>query len=701
MNKIGVKEIKLGFLTIEKWLNRNAFKINFKRGFISFTEYAMAFVLALSKYKNFEIYLLYGGSRFSLKFECPLKDIHSICFFNLELPKLFDLQLSLYDVRDKKTHKTRRKVAYWVLNTQNFKYYNSDVLNNLFQRTFDIALFPLLWYIKFTFGLDEFNWLQFVFNIEKDNSNTLVFEIKLNLLCFFVQFTIGENTVIRDVNTFFYKDFHTLKTFGADIYKTDIYGDNIITGEIINKNLPFLYALLEWEHFDFERFDTDYILRIGAEKWIYRKKIFEFLIKHINYIRDWEYIEKFKEDLVPYAYWQLCQMRNNPIPQIREQAKKSVKEKFKSWLKEHFRFSICNKYGFDLFFFLKGIGYNYLDFNLRKLDKFNVESNFTLNFSRDFGIKNYLITDFKDWKQLSIRIARNNVYSLQIVSNILGISQDFRIKTIYDEVMYNFKEQRLMTTEEIISQDCLNKNIDTSEPKERRKKYKEFYFSKFIKIYNNNYLNKPYGRTIEFALPFNHYIKLTFNRQHYYNYKNETNIEFACNFDKGNAWCDKNRYIRLKLSAFKHYFKIVLGENTINRHSVIHSDKSLAKITTKNFDEKILNRLFETEIKPHQTWIFKKIVNKGIDLSKLNFDNLIYQLAFKHNYHKATLDYMLQVARDNNARLYFLDENETKSNTDIIKSLREELLSDFTDEVLEQLVKYVKKQEDISPKLTH
>lgn len=34
---------------------------------------------------------------------------------------------------------------------------------------------------------------------------------------------------------------------------------------------------------------------------------------------------------------------------------------------------------------------------------------------------------------------------------------------------------------------------------------------------------------------------------------------------------------------------------------------------------------------------------------------------------------MLQIAKNNNARLYFSDENLTKSNADIIKSLREKL----------------------------
>lgn len=695
-NKIGIKEIKIGFLTIEKWLNRNAFKINFKIGFLNFTESAIVLLLALSKYKKLEFNMFYGGNDFSIKLKCPIKDVHSICFFEFQLPKLFDIQLEFYDSREKETQELKDKVVYWDLNTQHFKYCNLDVLNYPFQRTFDFALFPLLWYIKSTLGFDKFNWLQFVFDIKKDDCNALNLKIRLNLFCFFIEFAIGENSVIRDINTLYYEDFHTLKIFGADIHKSDIYGNNIITTQLTNQNLPFLYALLEWENFDFEKLDTDEMLITGAEKWTYEKEIFELLLKHVNYIKNWKKIEERKEDLEPYAYWQLCKIKDNPIPNVANKTEISIKEKIQSWINKHFKFWIEKNSLFDLHLFLKGIGYNYLDFNWQTLDKYNVESNFTILFSRDFGIKNYLYTDFSNWKQFSIRIARNNVHTLQVVSNIFGIYQDFRIKTIYDDVIYNFKEQRLMTTEEVILQDCLNKNVDINESKERRKKYKEFYFSKFIKIYNNNYLNKPYGRTIELVLPFNHYLKLGFNHQHFYNYKNETNIEFAFNFDKGSSWCDKNCYVRFNLSAFKHYFKIVLGKNTINRYSVIHSDKSLAKITTKEFDENVLNRLFKNEIEPYQTWIFKKIVKMGINLSKLDFDDLIYNLAFKHNYHKATLDYMLQVAQNNNARLYFLDENETKSNADIIKSLKEELSSDFTNEVLEQLINYVETQKGVN-----
>lgn len=42
--------------------------------------------------------------------------------------------------------------------------------------------------------------------------------------------------------------------------------------------------------------------------------------------------------------------------------------------------------------------------------------------------------------------------------------------------------------------------------------YKEFYSLKYLKIYNEDYRNCPFGRVVEFALPFQHYLKLAFNK---------------------------------------------------------------------------------------------------------------------------------------------------------------------------------------------
>lgn len=44
--------------------------------------------------------------------------------------------------------------------------------------------------------------------------------------------------------------------------------------------------------------------------------------------------------------------------------------------------------------------------------------------------------------------------------------------------------------------------------KPQSEEYKDFYISKSLKIYNKDYRNCRFGRVIEFALPFQHYLKI-------------------------------------------------------------------------------------------------------------------------------------------------------------------------------------------------
>jgi len=697
---------KFLFLTVEKWLERDVLSIDFKLFWIRFSKGNVTALGRITDNKAWELDIFNGGDKFGLTSELNRNDIHSIYFFEFQLPKLFDFQFSIYNKIEKDVPDRRKKKAKWYLNTQYLKIYNLDFLNNPYGLTFDFAWFPLLWYTKLSYGVDKWNWALFNFEIKKDRNDAFKFSVKFCLFCLFIEFTTGQNTVVRDANTYYLKDFRTLEMFGADLEHQGKY-ENIITIQIMNKNLPYLYGILEWCHFDFNKVDTDEILEYAADEGFYNKEIFELITKHINYIRNWnEGIEDYKPDLEAEAYEKLLELKNNPLPQekiTKDEPKEekhaiefnkyeqgfSVKSKF-------FKFSIFKRLGIDWdILFGQFSKLPNLRINWRKVHDFDYESNFQFSLTRDFWIRNYLLTQFKDWKQFSVKISHNNVYPFSINSDIFGIWQDFNIGASTEDPFYNYKKQRLYTEEEHILQNCLHKEIDTDVLNKRRKKYKEFYNSKFVKIYNNNYLRSPYGGTVEFTLPFNLYLKISFNKQDYYEFKNETNAEFTFNFDKGDCRCNKNRYVKFNLSAFKHYFKIVLGKNTITRFSILHSDKSLGRIDVKNLDENTLNRLFKEEIEPHEVWIYKKVIDKGIDLSKLDWSDLIYDLAFEPDYHKATLDYILHTAKENNVRFYIDDDYKDCSNEEIINQLKE-WSSDFDEPVLMQLIEYVENQKEVN-----
>ncbi len=326
---------------------------------------------------------------------------------------------------------------------------------------------------------------------------------------------------------------------------------------------------------------------------------------------------------------------------------------------ENFKISFYNK---NFWMYVKSIGNSYFKLDIKTHP---IELKFKLNILRNFEINNYFFIDFDDWKTISIKLSSNNVQLLSLKTDIIGLHQEFYIGSNVENIATNVKT--------------------------RRKKYKEFYWSKFVKIYNNNFLHNSYGRTIEFNLPCKHYLKIGFNHQDYYECKNETKLEFTINLNKDGCWCSKDNFIRLKLCAFHHYLKIVLGKNHICRYSVLHSVKSLEQFRGAKINKALLNYLFLNQIKPHETWIFKKVIALGIDLSKLYFSNLIYHLAFKPNYHKTSLDYILSVAKENCIRFFINEKNNT--NAEIIQQLQE-YSPDFEESVLNQLIKYVETQEE-------
>lgn len=73
--------------------------------------------------------------------------------------------------------------------------------------------------------------------------------------------------------------------------------------------------------------------------------------------------------------------------------------------------------------------------------------------------------------------------------------------------------------------------IPESYVKPQPEEYKEFYSLKWLKIFNEDYLNCSFGRVVEFALPFQHYLKLSFNKP--FEYWEWLGFKFDIDFSKG------------------------------------------------------------------------------------------------------------------------------------------------------------------------
>lgn len=65
----------------------------------------------------------------------------------------------------------------------------------------------------------------------------------------------------------------------------------------------------------------------------------------------------------------------------------------------------------------------------------------------------------------------------------------------------------------------------------RPKEYKEFYASKYLKIFNEDYRNCPFGRVVEFVFPFQHYLKFAFNKP--FEYWEWLGFKLDIDFSKG------------------------------------------------------------------------------------------------------------------------------------------------------------------------
>ncbi len=718
---------KLGTFKIYRRFGSNVLSFSIGNMHLFLINRILSGIGQIGKYKAWDFSLdMHGENSLTFTSYIGRYAAHTLWFLEFSIFNLIYFQFDFYDTREwnyytgkrvyisteeeynqllgnpnnkKPVYKERKKKAKWYYNSQFLKVYNFDFLNNPWGLTIDWAWFPTLFYTKFSFGVDKKYWFNINFDLNKEQNNgTTGLTLKTNISLFsrFIEFEIGQNTVLREANLYHAEDFLTLINHGADPNMQDEYGFNILSKQVEHKNLAFLWYA--FKYVDLAKINTDNVLQEISYSWNYRQEIFEYVLSKINYVKNWEEIENLKDDFEPVAYQKLLALKDNSIPIAEEQI--TCKPKLFN----------C---GCDLFaghgelvhFFIKLFN-TYLKFDIRHLGETEFEHNFKLNFSRDFGISNYILADFSkegmtSEKCIAFKFLHNNVRQLGINITFLGIWQTFWIGSLTEDICYNYKKQQLVSIEEDILIHQFNKKIDMEIQNKRGKKYKEFYNSKYIKIYNSNYLNKPYGRSIEIYLPFNHYLKFSFNRLHQNELKNETNCGFTWLIDDTQH---QNKHFAVGFSMFNHYFKIVLSPNTPARFSIVHSDKSLAKFKNKSLDNRTINNLFKETMNPKETWIYKKVVESGIDLSNLDFDELIYNLAFRPYYNSNTLGYMLQVAKENNVRLTFQnsiflpeEEKATKqvTNNEIIEYLKTDTGNDFTESALNQLIKYVDQQEDM------
>lgn len=99
--------------------------------------------------------------------------------------------------------------------------------------------------------------------------------------------------------------------------------------------------------------------------------------------------------------------------------------------------------------------------------------------------------------------------------------------------------------------------------------YKEFFNSKLMKIYNKDWLNCFYGRALEFALPFFHYLKVDFKKP-FYN-REWLGFRFILDFENGLLF-------KITLMLLKHELRFILAKNKLNRESNISSVSAVKRL---------------------------------------------------------------------------------------------------------------------------
>jgi len=155
--------------------------------------------------------------------------------------------------------------------------------------------------------------------------------------------------------------------------------------------------------------------------------------------------------------------------------------------------------------------------------------------------------------------------------------------------------------------------------------YKDFYISKFIKIYTKDWLNCLYGRAIELALPFFHYLKIDFKKP-FYN-REWLGFRSVINFEHGLLF-------KVTLMFFKHELRIIIAKNKLYRQSNLFSIKAIKRVfqlsENINYTPKecmdYISVLLNHRKSAQFLYLFKNIPFADSDLKKhliqLNFEHI-------------------------------------------------------------------------------
>lgn len=279
-------------------------------------------------------------------------------------------------------------------------------------------------------------------------------------------------------------------------------------------------------------------------------------------------------------------------------------------------------------------------------DNFWFEYKFALYFGKDYVFETYGEASF-NIKQFFSVMAKLKRTRIKFTIVLLGLIINVRLGHIhyleeYDEHTdkYYYGEYNKETNKfEVYKDEKLTEPYIFSEP--RKEVYKEFYSTKWMRIYNKNWLNCLYGRTLEFALPYLYYLKIGFKRP--FDEWNWLGFTFDINFE--------NKFLTiLSFMLFKHELKIIISKNSLHRKSNIFSNHAIDRYVQlkRNYTNKLdnynkeLGSPFDILINYNKSAQLKHIIpfldfkdyltKRCFDRysSKYNFNRCIFDTCYEH-----------------------------------------------------------------------
>lgn len=180
--------------------------------------------------------------------------------------------------------------------------------------------------------------------------------------------------------------------------------------------------------------------------------------------------------------------------------------------------------------------------------------------------KNFFSIGFDIRKSFSrVKLRLLGIYNELYIGHIDNDHYNAHIDKWYDYYDYE-KRDGYAHTQFLVGYEDEEMTKRIPEPDDRPVVYKEFYISKLCKVYNSDFLNNPYGRTIEIALPWLHYFKIRFYKP-FWNW-DYLGFTFKIDFERG-------FYGKIKFKLLKHTLSFVVGKNSLLRQSTVSSIKSI------------------------------------------------------------------------------------------------------------------------------